>query len=128
MLFLCVLMFFGCATFNNLRLSNEFETVAESYKSAINLEDFEMAGSFMSKQYQPKDSALADKNFLKKIKVTSYEVLSGKMDTDKSMVEQTVKINYYHTDYLIEKVVGDNQIWIYESDSWRLSTGLPVFE
>ena len=31
------------------------------------------------------------------------------------MVEQTVEIKYYNTDYLIEKVVDDNQIWIYES-------------
>ena len=44
------------------------------------------------------------------------------------MVEQTVVITYYNTDYMIEKVIDDNQIWIYESDFWQLSTGLPAFE
>ena len=65
---------------------------------------------------------------LKKIKITSYEVQNRKMHNEKLMVEQTVEIKYYNTDYLVEKVVDDNQIWIYESNSWRFSTGLPVFE
>ena len=121
-------MFFGCATFSDLRLLSKFDEVAESYKTAISLEDFKMVDSFMSKQNPKKESVLPDKKFLKKIKITSYEVRNRKMHNEKLMVEQTVKIKYYNTDYLIEKVVYDNQIWIYESDSWRLSTGLPVFE
>ncbi len=125
---LCILMFFGCATFTDLRLSGEFDKVAESYKSAIRWEDFEMANSFMSKQNPKKEPISADKKFLKKIKITSYEVQNLKMHNEKLMVEQTVEIKYYNMDYLIEKVIDDNQIWIYESDSWRLSTGLPVFE
>ena len=126
--FLCVLMFFGCATFTDLRLSDEFDKVEKSYKSAISWGDFELADSFMSKQSPKNESVLPDKKLLKKIKVTSYEVQNRKIDNEKLMVEQTVEIKYYNTDYLIEKVVGDNQIWIYESDSWRLSTGLPVFK
>ena len=125
---LCILMFFGCATFTDLRLLDKFDKVAESYKSAISWEGLEMVDSFMSKQNSKKEPVLPDKKFLKKIKITSYEVQNRKMHNEKLMVEQTVKITYYNTDYLIEKVVYDNQIWIYESDSWRLSTGLPVFE
>jgi len=125
---LCILMFFGCVTFTDLQLSSEFDKVAKSYKSAISWEDFEKAGIFMSKQNPKKDPVLPDKKFLKKIKITSYEVQNLKMDNEKRMVEQTVEIKYYNTDYLIEKVVDDNQVWIYESNSWRLSTGLPVFE
>ncbi len=125
---LCILMFFGCATFTDYRLSGQFDQVAESYKSALSWEDFEMADSFMSKQNPKKEPVLPDKKFLKKIKITSYEVQSSKMHNEKLMVEQTVEIKYYNMDYLIEKVVDDNQIWIYESNSWRLSTGLPVFE
>jgi len=121
-------MFFGCATFTDLRLLSKFDEVAESYKTAISLEDFKMANSFMSKQNPKKEPVLLDKKFLKKIKITSYEVQNRKMHNGKLMVEQTVEIKYYNTDYLIEKVVDDNQIWIYESNSWSLSTGLPVFE
>lgn len=127
-LFLCILMFFGCATFTDLRLADKFEKAAESYEAAISWEDFEMAANFMSEQNHRKEPVLPDKNFLKKIKITSYEVKNLKIYNEKSMVEQTVEIKYYNTDYLIEKVVDDNQIWVYESDSWRLTTGLPVFE
>lgn len=125
---LCILMFFGCATFTDLRLLNKFDEVAESYKSAISWENFEMADSFMSKQNPKKEPVLPDKKFLEKIKITSYEVQNRKIHNEELMVEQTVEITYYNTDYLVEKIVEDNQIWIYESNSWRLSTGLPVFE
>ena len=125
---LCILMLFGCATFPDLRLLSKFDEVAESYKTAISLEDFKMAGNFMSKQNLKKESVLPDKKFLKKIKITSYEVQNRKIQNEKLMVEQTVEIKYYNTDYLIEKVIDDIQIWIYESNFWRLSTGLPVFE
>ncbi|MCP3901158.1 MAG: hypothetical protein GY707_15745 [Desulfobacteraceae bacterium] len=125
---LCFLIFFGCATFNDLDISGKFDQVAKSYKSAIGWEEFEMAYGFMSKQNPKKKSVLPDKKFLKKIKITSYEVQNRKIYNDKLMVEQTVEIKYYNTDYLIEKLFVDNQIWIYESNSWRLSTGLPVFE
>ncbi len=66
---LCILMFFGCATFTDLHLSAKFDQVAESYKSAISLGNFEMADSFMSKQNPKKESVLPDKKFLKKIKI-----------------------------------------------------------
>lgn len=127
-LFLCLLMFFGCATFTDLRLFSGFEKAAESYQAALNWEDFETAGSFLSKQDPGKEPVLPDKKFLKKIKITSYELQNREMNNEKHMVEQTVEIKYYNTDNFIEKVIQDNQIWIYESNSWRLSTGLPVFE
>ena len=128
LLSLCILMFFGCATFTDLRLLSKFDEVAESYRSAISWENFEITDSFMSKQNPKKEPVLPDKKFLEKIKITSYEVQNRKIHNEKLMVEQTVEITYYNTDYLVEKIVEDNQIWIYESNSWRLSTGLPVFE
>jgi hypothetical protein len=118
-------MFFSCATLTNIRL---IDKVAESYESAIKWSDFEKADSFISKQNPKKELILPDKKFLKKIQITSYELQNRKIHTEKSMVEQTVEIKYYNTDYLVEKVVEDNQIWIYESNSWQLSTGLPAFE
>ncbi len=121
-------MVFGCATFTGLGPLSEFDQIARSYKLAISFEDFEMADSFVSKQNPKKETVLPDKKLLEKIKITSYEVQNRKMDNKKLMVEQTVEIKYYNTDYLIETVVDDNQIWIYESNYWRLSTGLPVFE
>ncbi len=127
-LFLCGLMFFGCASFTDLRLFNDFDRVAKSYESAISSEDFEMAAGFLSKQKSRKKAVLPDKLFLKKIKITSYELLNREMNNEKFMVEQTVEIKYYNTNTFIEKAVQDDQIWIYESDSWQLSTGLPVFK
>jgi hypothetical protein len=125
---LCILMFFSCATLTDLRLIDGFDKVAESYESAIKWSDFEKVDRFISKQNPKKELTLPDKKFLKKIKITSYEVQNRKIHTEKFMVEQTVEIKYYNTDYLIEKVIEDNQIWIYESNSWQLSTGLPAFE
>lgn len=125
---LCILMFLGCATVTDFRLSKQFEKVAESYSAALRWEDFELAKSFVSKQNLKGGSTLPDPDILKKIKITSYDLQNLKMNTEKLMVEQTVEIKYYNTDYLIEKIIHDNQIWIYESDSWYLSTGLPVFE
>ncbi len=125
---LCILMFFSCATLTDIRLIDRFDKVAESYESAIKWSDFDKADSFISKQNPKKKLILPDKKFLKKIQITSYELQNRKIHTEKSMVEQTVEIKYYNTDYLVEKVVEDNQIWIYESNSWQLSTGLPAFE
>ena len=125
---LCILMSFGCGTLTDIRLIDKFDKVAESYESAIKWSDFEKADSFISKQNPKKELKLPDKKFLEKIKVTSYEVQNRKILTEKFMVEQTVEIKYYNKDYLIEKGVDDNQIWIYESNFWQLSTGLPAFE
>lgn len=125
---LCILMLLGCATVTDFRLSTQFEKVAESYSAALRWEDFELARSFVLKQNLKGGSTLPDPDILKKIKITSYELQNLKMNKEKLMVEQTVEIKYYNKDYLIEKVVHDNQIWIYESDSWYLSTGLPVFK
>ena len=128
-LFLSVcIMLLGCATVSDYSLSKKFDKVADSYRSALSWEDFEQAKSFLSEQSLKKESTSPTDELLKKVKVTSYKVQNIKMNNEERTIEQAVEIKYYNTDYLVEKVIQDNQIWIYESNSWYLSTGLPVFE
>ncbi len=121
-------MLLGCATVSDFSLSKKFDNVADSYRSALSWEDFEQAKSFLSEQSLKKESTSPTDELLKKIKVTSYKVQNIKMNNEERTIEQVVEIKYYNTDYLVEKVINDNQVWVYESNSWYLSTGLPVFE
>jgi hypothetical protein len=129
----CIVCFYflliaGCATFTEKNYQDQFDTTSRAYEKAILLGKYELADSFRKMHASEKQSS----NFetLKKIKVTSYELLAVNVSKDKSLVNQKVEIKYYHVNYLIEKTIIDNQLWRYypEEKVWLLESGLPDFQ
>ncbi len=123
----CVLLLIGCTTFAVRKQQEQFEIASHVYEQALLLGKYEVANGFRKEQA----SGNKPLNFerLRKIKVTSYELRAIKVTKDKSLVNQTVEIKYYHLDYLIEKTIIDKQRWKYNSveKRWYLQSGLPDF-
>ncbi len=125
----CVLLFIGCATFGEKKQQNLFEIASHAYEQAILLGKYEIANGFRKVQASEKQVLTFER--LKKIKVTSYELLTTiKVSKDMSLVNQTVEIKYYNLDYMTEKTIVDKQLWKYyaEEKTWYLQSGLPNFK
>jgi hypothetical protein len=123
-----VLLLSGCASLEEKNQQGLFETTTRAYEKALLLGKYEVASSFRKVQASEKQSVNFDR--LKKIKVTSYELLTVKVSADQSLVNQTVEIQYYHINYFIEKTIVDNQLWKYypEEKLWFLESNLPDFK
>ena len=124
---ICILLFVGCATVQEKWRVGEFEEVSSTYGQAIRWGSYEVAKSLI--RTQGPDQEEPNIQNLRKIRVTSYELLNSNISEDKFWVQQNVKIQYYHTDYLIEKSLVDKQLWQYDEteETWYLRSGLPDF-
>ena len=72
-----------------------------------------------------------DYEHLKSIKVSGYEVVGQRgFDDEVERFEQSVKIRYYSVNDGIERIVIDEQVWIYddEFDAWLLDSEMPAFK
>ena len=124
-LLLGLLLVMGCSTITNVHSNEQFTETTKLYKATIRWENMELAGKFLTDKDTEKTN---DKKYLNDFKVTSYEVLTLKFYDDKKRVDQSVEIQYYNKKNMIEKKIIDNQAWVYESDMWLLTSGLPDFK
>ncbi len=125
---ICVLLLVGCAAFQEKWRMADFEDVSSAYEQAIRWGNYEVAEGFTKVEEADQKGSNLDK--FKKIRVTSYELLNTSTSEDKLRVRQSVKINYYDTDHLIERSIIDKQVWGYDEteESWYLQSGLPDFK
>ena len=120
---LACLFLLGCS--HDLHMMKTEEEM-NSYGSAIRWGLFEKASDF-----QPPDKRAAlDTDFLKDIRVTSYDPKYRSEEDGNSIVKQTVEIRYYHEQNSVEHSVTDRQTWRFdkEKDRWFLESGLPKFK
>jgi len=132
-LLIWVLFIMGCSSITEWHSNDQFDEVAESYKTAIRWENIELAGQFLSlneaeKRATEKAETQGDQTSLNEYKVTSYKELNRKLYTEKQQIDQSVEIKYYNKKNMIEKTIIDNQVWVYESEAWVLTSGLPDFK
>jgi hypothetical protein len=116
----------GCAQMISSRHEKIFTDIHKAYKNAILWSDFEYASSFHKTDSQ--DQARLDPMYYK-IKVTAYDEKRHVINSDATKIEQTVQIQYYWTDQMLEKIIIINPVWEWDTQSkyWYLSTGLPHF-
>ena len=124
----CLFLITACASLSGVKQEELFETASYSYEQALLFGKYEAAHDF-TKIADPEEHA-TDFKRLKKIKVTSYELIALKVLEDRDIVNQRVEISYYFLDSLVEKTIVDNQLWKYytEEKIWYLESGLPDFK
>jgi len=124
---LCLLVFLGCATYDRKRQQERFEDITEAYGNAIRWGKYEVANDFRDEKGKEKKP---DFDYLKNIKVTSYELKAVNISNDGNAVQQDVIIEYYKIDHFIEKTIIDSQLWKYdkEEERWFLHGEFPAFK
>ena len=124
----CLLLITGCATYSEVKQQDLYEASSFSYEQALLFGKYEAAHGFIKSD--PSMEQFTDFKRLKKIKVTSYELIAMKVLEEMSVISQKVEIKYYFLDSLVEKTIIDNQLWRYypEEEMWYLESGLPDFK
>jgi len=118
----------GCASVADRKRSVYFQKTTRHYENNIRWGEFEAAVSFINP-----DEVTApepDPALLKRIRVTSYEVLSTTISDDHNVARVTVEIRYYDEDRMSEITLTDRQTWKYdeEEEYWYLASPLPAFK
>ncbi|MCK4986275.1 MAG: hypothetical protein KAS40_12185 [Desulfobacterales bacterium] len=128
-LFVLVLLIFGCAQVQKRDQMLLFDDTSRSYDLAIRWGEFEEAFAF--KKLSDKDDKLPDFAEYRQVRVTSYKVKKTIVDEKSfSKVLRFVDIQYYRMSNVTVKNFIDQQKWEYdeELDRWYLMSDLPVFE
>ena len=128
-LFVLVLLIFGCAQVQKRDQMLPFDDTSRSYDLAIRWGEFEEAFAF--KKLSDKDDKLPDFAEYRQVRVTSYKVKKTIVDEKSfSKVLRFVDIQYYRMSNVTVKNLIDQQKWEYdeELDRWYLMSDLPVFE
>jgi hypothetical protein len=125
---LCVFLLVGCATIQASQRKGSLEETLFAYEEALLAGQYRAAYKFTSQEGRKKQNP--DFNHLKKIKISSYELLDTTSSADDLKVELTVEIEYFYEDFLVLKTLVDEQRWEYDETEkhWYLHSGLPDFE
>ena len=123
-----ILIIAGCASISNQQKLSILDESTRTYGNAIRWSYFELADSFRKEQHRSAQET--DFSGLKKIRITSYEVLSRNMSENSIQAVQTVEIKFYYLSDMIEKTVIDKQEWKYDinDEKWYLNSNLPHFD
>jgi hypothetical protein len=128
-LFILVLLFFGCAQVQKRDQMLLFDDTSKSYDLAIRWGEYEEAFAF--KKLSDKDDKLPDFAEYRQVRVTSYKVKKTIVDEESfSKIFRIVDIQYYRMSNVTVKNLIDQQKWEYNEklDRWYLMSDLPVFE
>jgi len=125
---LCVLVLVGCATYDRHLQQERFEDITEAYGNAIRWGKYEVANGF--RDIKGKEADKPDFEYLKNIKVSSYELKTVNISADGNVVQQDVEIEYYKIDQFIERTITDSQVWKYDEEEgrWFLQSDFPNFK
>lgn len=104
------------------------QDTVRSYAAAVRWGDFDTAAEFIrSRNTTPTP---VDREFLKGIRVTAYDIKRGLLSADDREAVFQVTFNYYHTDSATVHTLIDRQSWWYEEEAkrWLLDGSLPDFQ
>ena len=124
--FLCSLPL-GCATFSEQAKIEAFGRTEDSYKTAMQLSDFNAVCRYVHPSAMGRKDCLARYDNLK---IVTYDVIGMDLSEDNREVTQTVDVEYYFLDRYIAKKLQYEQSWGYQeaSKNWMLTTCPPVFK
>ena len=127
-LLLIVLLLAGCASVEERKKSISFQSTTRAYEGSIRWSDFETAAGFINREKVTDPGP--DPELLKRIHVTSYQVISTTGAPDGSGAQLVVEIRYYDEQRMSEVKLTDRQTWEYdaEAEAWYLASPLPAFK
>ena len=128
LLYVLLLMIFGCASYQEKKTMEKFNTIARSYELSILWSEFDAAATHIKPDAD--EGELPDFDKLKNIKVSRYKAKKVALSNDKKQVAQVVEIQYFRKDQMIVQTIVDKQVWEYDEQSkrWFLISGLPNFK
>lgn len=99
-----------------------------SYAQALRWQDYDVVVSFHKNEY--KTLTQEKRRWLKQFRVTSYNVVSSKVEPDRRHATQLVEIKYYNRDYQVVHDMTLHNDWEYDpkSNRWYLLNALPDFK
>jgi hypothetical protein len=117
----------GCATFSEQAKIEAFGRTEDSYKTAMQMSDFNTVCRYVHPSVMGRKDCLACYDNLK---IVTYDVIGMDLAEDNREVTQTVDVEYYFLDRYIAKKIQYEQSWEYQeaSKTWMLKTGPPVFK
>jgi hypothetical protein len=123
-IFVCGILFAGCASVFDFRREEVFEDSAKRYGRLIRWSDFETARSYLALAESGAKAPLP-----KNVRVTDYEVKEMVYAEGKRRVLQVVDISYFLANDPRIKTLQDHQVWEFDSDkeAWLLKSGFPPF-
>jgi hypothetical protein len=110
-IFVCGILFAGCASVFDFRREEVFEDSAKRYGRLIRWSDFENAKAYLAPAPSGTDTPLPTS-----VRVTDYEVKQMAYAEGKRQVVQVVDISYYLTKDPRIKTLKDQQLWEFDSD------------
>ena len=117
----------GCASLETRKQTNAFNEGVRSYGKLLRWGYYEEAAGFRS----PRSGSPAelDFDFLKGIRITSYDVVSKQLLPEQMEAKVTVSIDYYHDSMSTIHTISDHQLWWYDEaqERWVLDGELPDF-
>lgn len=124
------LMLTACAT-SHTELGDGFEQSVKAYNRLLRWHEIESAGiTYIDPQIR--DEYLKQAETLKKrgLSVTDYRILSSRYLPEKKAGDVMTEFDYYILPSNRVKTISYRQDWIFfeNSKSWKLKSGLPVFE
>jgi hypothetical protein len=128
---LCIICLTLAACTTQTGLSEEFDRNVKSYNRMLRWQEIENAGATFMEPGQREDF-LKQAAALKKrgLSVTDFRILSSRYIPEKKAGDVLAEFDYYILPSNRIKTISYRQNWVYieESTSWELRSGLPVFE
>lgn len=127
-LLLIAILLAGCASVQERKRAQSFQSTTRAYEGSIRWSDFESAAGFINRD-KVRDPG-PDPTLLKRIRVTSYQVLSTALSEEGDEAHVVVEIHYYNEERMSEVTLTDHQTWQYDAGTgrWFLASPLPAFK
>jgi hypothetical protein len=117
----------GCATLESSleRRLELFEVASFKFENALRWGYFERAYDFI--RSDAGDAEKPDFEKLRDLKISSYEVTKSTLSVNELTAEETVEIEYYSLQNLLEKRLVHTLLWEFdtETDSWYITSSFP---
>ena len=126
-IFLMVFSASGCVTNQPSKTVTQLNDQVKLYGKLIRWRGYEQAASMIKKRSGTPEPL--DRDLLKEIRVTKYEVLQIKVNEDQDEAVVVATISYYHERVNAVNTIEDVQVWWHdeEAGAWFLDGDLPRF-
>lgn len=133
LLLLCCLTLAACAYMQQTGTREAFEKSMKEFNRLLRWQEVESAGMLYQEPEQREAYLTAAEAFRKKgVTITDYRILTTECLPDKADATVVAEFDYYIMPSNRIKTVTYRQSWVYrevgDKKSWRLKSGLPLFE
>lgn len=124
---LLVLSASGCVSNQPSKTVTQLNDQVKLYGKLIRWRGYEQAAGMIKKRSSAMEPL--DRDFLKEIRVTKYEVLQIKVNEDQDEAVVIATISYYHERVNAVNTIEDVQVWWHDEEAgvWYLDGDLPRF-